>query len=102
MYNFGYGPQPFIRYDNRIFVYHTSEDTRSIVREKLAFICKADINNDTSVNSLDFSLLIAEWGRTDCSETLPCEGDLNKSNSVNIIDYFIILTEWGRTDCQIL
>jgi hypothetical protein len=28
-------PQPFIRYDNEVFVYHTSADSRRIVRDHL-------------------------------------------------------------------
>ncbi|MBI5557643.1 MAG: hypothetical protein HY885_08395 [Deltaproteobacteria bacterium] len=61
--------------------------------------CRGDINNNGVVNVTDFSILLSQWGRTDCSAASPCSADLNGDGRVNVQDYAILMGDFGRTDC---
>ena len=52
-------------------------------------LCRGDLNNDGTVNLVDFNLFKVDWGRADCDTTTPCQGDLNGDGTVNLIDFNI-------------
>lgn len=54
----------------------------------------ADFNNDSKVNSIDFSILLAFWQKLPPFLN-PCV-DINKDNKVNSIDFSILLYQWGK------
>lgn len=49
-----------------------------------------DINNDSSVNIFDLSMLLSNWNQTGTNIA-----DLNSDNLVNIFDLSILLSKWG-------
>lgn len=49
-----------------------------------------DINNDKIVDELDFSVIMADWGKTGTSLA-----DLNKDNVVDELDFSILMANWG-------
>ncbi|MBI5557640.1 MAG: multicopper oxidase domain-containing protein [Deltaproteobacteria bacterium] len=61
--------------------------------------CNGDLNNSGNVNVTDFSLLLADWGKTNCSSASPCNGDINNDGFVNAADYSLLLADWGKTNC---
>ena len=50
-----------------------------------------DLNNDGTVNSLDWSIMNARWGTSDAG------ADLNHDGIVNSLDFSILNQNWGRT-----
>ena len=54
-----------------------------------------DFNNDQFVNLLDYAILAAEWGRTDCSPANPCQANLNTDGQVDLAD-LILWAEWWQ------
>ena len=48
-----------------------------------------DINGDGTVNIVDLSILLSNWGTSDAA------ADLNHDGTVNIIDLSILLSHWG-------
>lgn len=55
--------------------------------------CTADLNDDGSVDGLDLTSLLAEWGP--CG--LSCSADFNSDGSIDGLDLTVILSGWG--DC---
>ena len=53
--------------------------------------CPADLNDDGIVNSVDLTILIADWGCTGED----CPGDIDGSGLVDGADITIILSNWG-------
>ncbi len=63
-------------------------------KPKAALSCVgADFNNDSSVNSIDFSILLAFW-KTEPPFKNKCV-DINKDNVVSSVDFSILLSQWG-------
>lgn len=56
-----------------------------------------DINHDGTVDELDFSIMMSQWGQTGCSTTNSwCSGaDLNKDGAVDELDFSILMANWG-------
>ncbi len=52
---------------------------------------RSDLNNDGSVNIIDFSMLLYYWNRT---PPVTSKADINKSGIVDIIDLSIMLYDW--------
>ena len=55
----------------------------------LVAACVGDINQDGSVNGLDFAIMRQEMGRNDCSAS-PCKSDLNSDGVVDDKDKEIL------------
>jgi len=53
----------------------------------------ADFNHDGSVNSIDFSILLAFW-KSQPPFKNPCV-DINKDGKVNSVEFSILLYQWG-------
>lgn len=49
---------------------------------------RADINKDTKVNLVDFSIMLSFWG------TSHAEADINSDTNVNLADFSILLFNW--------
>lgn len=49
-----------------------------------------DLNKDNTVNVLDLSLLLANWGKAGV-------GDINADGVVNVFDLSTLLNNWGKT-----
>ncbi|MEI8103984.1 MAG: dockerin type I domain-containing protein, partial [Candidatus Moraniibacteriota bacterium] len=49
----------------------------------------SDLNQDRSVNVLDFGLLHANYGTTNAA------GDVNEDGTVNVLDFGVLHTEYG-------
>ena len=52
-----------------------------------------DLNGDGTVNILDLSILLTNWGKTGATAA---QGDLNSDGTVNALDLSILLTNWGK------
>ena len=52
---------------------------------------QGDINGDSTVNSLDWSIMNARWGTSDSA------ADLNHDGIVNSLDFSILNQNWGKT-----
>lgn len=59
----------------------------NIVRRK-----SADANNDSAINIKDFSLLMANWNKTDNAN----QSDFNEDGKINILDFSILMSNWGK------
>ncbi|MCB2182330.1 MAG: hypothetical protein KQH63_09915 [Desulfobulbaceae bacterium] len=64
-------------------------------------LCESDLNSDGAVNILDFGVLRADYGRSDCSDTTPCTADINGDGIVDLMDFGLLRSEWGRKDCSV-
>ncbi len=64
----------------------------------LVAACVGDINQDGSVNGLDFAIMRQEMGRNDCSAS-PCKSDLNSDGVVDDKDKEILKSQYGSSDC---
>lgn len=49
-----------------------------------------DANNDSKIDELDFSLLMADWNKTGTSSA-----DLNKDNVVDELDFSLLMANWS-------
>jgi hypothetical protein len=63
--------------------------------------CYANFNypTDLKVNISGLSELKEEFGRIDCSESMPCNADGNGDGKVNSSDLSLLKNEYGRIDC---
>lgn len=52
---------------------------------------QGDLNNDSSVNIFDLSILLSNWGKTGSNLT----GDINTDSKVDVFDMSILLSKWG-------
>jgi hypothetical protein len=57
-------------------------------------ILRADINDDSEVNLLDFGIFIDNFGSTHPADT---RTDVNGDNKVNLLDYIILFEEYGKS-----
>ena len=55
---------------------------------------QGDINSDNSVNVLDLSVLLSNWGRTSSTWTNP-KCDINADGTVTVLDLSVLLSKWG-------
>jgi hypothetical protein len=51
-----------------------------------------DLNNDGSINILDISILLSNWGATNAG----IESDLGNNGPVGVVDLSILLSHWGQ------
>lgn len=51
-------------------------------------ISNADLNNDDSVNLVDFSILMYHWGTSNVAADVNCDGN------VNLVDFSILMYNW--------
>ncbi|HLP86576.1 MAG TPA: dockerin type I domain-containing protein [Candidatus Paceibacterota bacterium] len=54
----------------------------------------ADLNKDTKVDTIDFSIMLYYWKKT--GPFLNPLVDINKDNVVNSVDFSILLSRWGN------
>ncbi len=92
--------------DGRLLWAHTdpTPDTEDIPADKLWKValtdfppplpCRADINDDNSVNTADLGLLLGQFGTT-----CPCSADLNGDNAVDAADLGLMLGVYAQP-CQ--
>jgi peptidoglycan/xylan/chitin deacetylase (PgdA/CDA1 family) len=52
-----------------------------------------DINGDGTVDALDLSILLSNWGKTGATGT---QGDLNGDGTVDALDLSILLSHWSK------
>lgn len=57
-------------------------------------VASADLNNDTKVSGIDFSILLAFW-KTSPPFKNPAV-DINKDGKVDSVDFSILLYQWGK------
>ncbi|MFA5072228.1 MAG: hypothetical protein WC511_07830, partial [Candidatus Pacearchaeota archaeon] len=50
-----------------------------------------DLNNDQKVDKYDFSLMMANWGKTGA-----IIGDLNNDQKVDKYDFSLIMANWNK------
>lgn len=77
---------------------HGQIDVRAAL-DLVESICESDFDNDTDVDFVDMTGLLADFGRTDCTAGLPCAADLDGDGDVDGTDIFIVRTDYGREDC---
>lgn len=63
----------------------------SVHRSSQAGGVLGDLNNDGTVNVMDLSLLLNNWGKSGVGS------DLNSDGVVNIFDISMLLSNWGKT-----
>jgi hypothetical protein len=63
---------------------------QSAVHLKDLFTLRADLNNDNTVNSLDWSVVNASWFTNNTT------ADINRDGIVNSLDFSILNGEWGN------
>ena len=61
--------------------------------------CIGDFNGDGIVKESDLSILVYDFGRSDCEQGEVCEADLTRDNDVDGSDFSDFLTDYGRKDC---
>jgi hypothetical protein len=49
------------------------------------------MNHDGTVDELDFSIMMSEWGQTGTN----LSADLNKDGVVDELDFSILMANWG-------
>lgn len=64
-----------------------------LIASHAATALSADFNNDGAVNSLDLSILAANYGKTNATFVM---GDANGDGVINIYDLSILASEWGQ------
>ncbi len=70
-----------------------SNGTNSATRDIVVNVYKlADINNDGSVNEIDFTLLLFNWGSIPINRM----SDINGDNITDVNDFTLLLFWWGR------
>jgi hypothetical protein len=56
----------------------------------------ADINKNGSVDLLDYSVVISNFGKSEPSGT---NGDINGNGSVDLLDYSTVISNFGKSGC---
>jgi hypothetical protein len=64
----------------------------TLLASRAATIKPADLNNDSTVNIFDLSILLGKWNQGGTQAA-----DLNADNTVNIFDLSILLSQWGTS-----
>jgi FtsP/CotA-like multicopper oxidase with cupredoxin domain len=85
----------FPLYDRRLALTNAAQSSGGMLIY-LDITYNPDFNNDQFVNLLDYVILAAEFGRTDCSPGSPCQADLNADGQVNTVD-LALWSEWWLT-----
>ncbi len=63
-------------------------------------LCQGNLQGgDSDVDGLEIAIFASEFGRTDCSATMPCAADLNQDGKVDKIDLGIFVNDFGRISC---
>jgi hypothetical protein len=61
-----------------------------IFSSRAATVKSGDLNNDSTVNIFDLSILLSKWNQSGSQAA-----DLNSDNTVSIFDLSILLSQWG-------
>ena len=64
-------------------------------------ICLGDFDQDGDVDAADLSIMVYDFGRSDCSAGSPCLADFDSDGDVDGADLVIFSGEFGRTDCPV-
>jgi hypothetical protein len=56
----------------------------------------ADVNKNGSVDLLDYSVVISNFGK---SEPAGTNGDINGNGNVDLLDYSVVISNFGKTGC---
>ena len=62
-------------------------------------ICLADYDRDGDVDGEDFSAMLTEAGRDDCTPENSCDWDFDNSGDVGGADIYTVAGEFGKITC---
>lgn len=65
----------------------------SITVNNAVSVKTGDVNGDNSINALDASIILFNWGKSGMTRT---QGDLNNDGTVNVFDASLLLANWGK------
>jgi parallel beta-helix repeat protein len=63
-------------------------------------LCQGNLEgSDSDVDGLEIAIFTRDFGRTDCSPTLPCAADLNQDGQVDEVDLGLFVKDFGQVSC---